>query len=134
MKKDEVLVDLENFSSNQKVEGARQVFNKIEYTVRNKDISSKNACVMIHLDQNTGGRVSTFISGNPEVTVEVLINALKLSISRGVNKPEYKSKQLLLNALKLLLEADVDKLGLDNDKKLALEKAIATIGIISIAS
>lgn len=64
MENDEVLVDLENFSRDQQVEGARQVFNKIEHTVR-KDNSSKSACVMIHLDQEMDSSISTFISGNP---------------------------------------------------------------------
>lgn len=132
MNKDDVLIDLENFSHDKQVEGARQVFNKIEHTVR-KDNSSKSACVMIHLDQEMDSRISTFISGNPENTIKILNNALKVAISQGV-KTDAKSKHFLLNGLRLLLEADVDKLGLDNDKKLALEKAIATIGIISITS
>lgn len=130
MEKDEVLVDLENFSCDQKVEGARQVFEKIEHTVR-KDNSSKSACVMIHLDQEMDSRVSTFISGNPENTIQVLNNALKVAISQGV-KPEKKSRQLLFNAIRLLIEVDSDKLGLDKEKKLALEKSIATIGIFAI--
>ena len=132
MEKDEVLVDLENFSRDQKVEGARQVFSKIEHTIC-KDDQSNCACVLIHLDQEMDSRISTFISGNPENTIKILNNALKVAISQGV-KTDAKSKHFLLNGFRLLLEADVDKLGLDNDKKLALEKAIATIGIISITS
>lgn len=132
MNKDDVLIDLEHFSQNQKMEGARQVFEKIQRTIC-KDDQSNCACVLIHLDQEMDSRISTFISGNPENTIKILNNALKVAISQGV-KTDAKSKHFLLNGLRLLLEADVDKLGLDNDKKLALEKAIATIGIISITS
>ena len=132
MNKDDVLIDLEHFSQNQKMEGARQVFEKIQRTIC-KDDQSNCACVLIHLDQEMDSRISTFISGNPENTIKILNNALKVAISQGV-KTDAKSKHFLLNGFRLLLEADVDKLGLDNDKKLALEKAIATIGIISITS
>ena len=132
MNKDDVLIDLENFSHDKQVEGARQVFEKIQRTICKGD-QSNCACVLIHLDQEMDSRVSTFISGNPENTIRILNSALKVAISQGV-KTDAKSKHFLLNGLRLLIEADVDKLGLDNDKKLALEKAIATIGIISITS
>ena len=132
MNKDDVLIDLEHFSQNQKMEGARQVFEKIQRTIC-KDDQSNCACVLIHLDKEVDSRASTYISGSPESTIPILNNALKIAISQGV-KTDAKSKHFLLNGLRLLLEADVDKLGLDNDKKLALEKAIATIGIISITS
>ena len=132
MNKDDILIDLEHFSHDKQVEGARQVFEKIQRTICKGD-QSNCACVLIHLDKEVDSRASTYISGSPESTIPILNNALKIAISQGV-KTDAKSKHFLLNGLRLLIEADVDKLGLDNDKKLALEKAIATIGIISITS
>ena len=56
MNKDDVLIDLEHFSQNQKMEGARQVFEKIQRTIC-KDDQSNCACVLIHLDQEMDSRI-----------------------------------------------------------------------------
>ena len=130
MKKDDVLIDLENFSHDKQVEGARQVFEKIQRTIC-KDDQSNCACVLIHLDKEVDSRGSTYISGSPESTIPILNNALTVAISQGV-KSDKKSRHFLFNGMRLILEADYDKLGLDEKRKTDLEQAIMIIGAICI--
>ena len=130
MNKDDVLIDLENFSHDKQVEGARQVFEKIQRTIC-KDDQSNCACVLIHLDKEVDSRASTYISGSPESTIPILNNALKIAISQGV-KSDKMSRHFLFNGMRLILEADLDKLGLDEKRKTALEEAIMIIGAICI--
>jgi len=130
MNKDDVLIDLENFSHDKQVEGARQVFEKIQRTIC-KDDQSNCACVLIHLDKEVDSRVSTYISGSPESTIPILNNALTVAISQGV-KSDNTSRHFLFNGMRLILEADCDKLGLDEKRKTDLEQAIMIIGAICI--
>ena len=130
MNKDDILIDLEHFSHDKQVEGARQVFEKIQRTICEDD-HSNCACVLIHLDKEVDSRVSTYISGSPESTIPILNNALTVAISQGV-KPDKKDRHFLFNGMKLILEADCDKLGLDEKRKTDLEQAIMIIGAVCI--
>lgn len=130
MKKDEVIIDLDNFSHDKQVEGARSVFQKIERTVR-KGNHERSACIVAHLDSEDSPKNSVFVCGNPKMTQSLLIEALVTVITEGVVAGA-QSKVILMNALKLLIRVDVDQLQLDDSKKLTLQKAIANIGIIAI--
>ena len=130
MNKDDILIDLEHFSHDKQVEGARHVFEKIQRTICGDD-HSNCACVLIHLDKEEDSRVSTYISGSPESTIPILNNALTVAISQGV-KPDKKDRHFLFNGMKLILEADCDKLGLDEKRKTDLEQAIMIIGAVCI--
>ena len=130
MEKDEVLINLENFTKNQQLEGARGVFKKIEQTI-SKGSKSESACVLIHVDQEISSRISTFLSGSPKTATQAINHTLCIAISQGA-KPGRESREYLLNAAKLLIRVDADKLGLDSEKKSALESALATIVALSI--
>ena len=129
MKKDEVIIDLENFSHDKQVEGARSVFQKIERTVR-KDDHERSACIVAHLDTEDSPKNSVFMCGNPKMTHALLVEALFTAITEGVVAGA-QNKVILLNALKLLSRVDVEQLHLDDSKKLTLQKAIANIGVIA---
>lgn len=129
MKKDKVLIDLENFSHDKQVEGARSVFQKIEQTIR-KDNHERCACVAAHLDSEDSSKTSVFMCGNPKMTHALLTEALVTAITNGVVAGA-QNKVILLNALKLLSRVDVEQLHLDDSKKLTLQKAIANIGVIA---
>jgi len=129
MKKDKVLIDLENFSHDKQVEGARSVFQKIEQTIR-KDNHERCACVAAHLDSEDSPKTSFFMCGNPKMTHALLTEALVTAITNGVVAGA-QNKVILLNALKLLSRVDVEQLHLDDSKKLTLQKAIANIGVIA---
>ncbi len=130
MEKDEVLINLENLTKNQQLEGARGVFKKIEQTI-SKDSKSESACVLIHVDQEMSNRISTFLSGSPKTATQAINHTLCIAISQGA-KPGRESREYLLNAAKLLIRVNADKLGLDSEKKSALESALATIVAFSI--
>ena len=129
MKKDEVLIDLENFSHDKQVEGARSVFQKIEQTIR-KGNHERCACIVAHLDTEDSPKNSVFMCGNPKMTHALLVEALVTAITNGVVAGA-QNKVILLNALKLLSRVDVEQLHLDDSKKLTLQKAIANIGVIA---
>lgn len=114
MEKDEVLINLENFTKNQQLEGARGVFKEIEQTI-SKDSKSESACVLIHVDQEMSNRISTFLSGSPKAATQAINHTLCIAISQGA-KPGRESREYLLNAAKLLIRVDADKLGLDSKK------------------
>lgn len=133
MEKDEVVIDMQNFPDKERLMGVKPILNRIEQTIaqNNEDVTNC-ACIAIHVDPAVNGsEVSTFMYGSPKMNQQLLCKAVCIAIKQSA-KPGKEGALILLNAMRLFKEVDVEKLNLDRDQKLALSKAFATIGIIAL--
>ena len=133
MKNDEVLIDMQNFPDKERLMGVKPIFDRIEQTIsqNNEDVTNC-ACIAIHVDPAVNGsEVSSFMYGSPKMNQQLLCEAVCIAIKQSA-KPGKEGALILLNAMRLFKEVDVEKLNLDRDQKLALSKAFATIGIIAL--